>query len=263
MDCIAYCVSDSYRLKQLYDSFRQRYPTTMYRDVVHFVVDQADNQAHVFCFAYGVAVFWGVEKEQTLVFLKEMSDFEDMQTNDVELDEFTYIYDNTCKIVEDEISLPDNDILTKLAFSHGIAQSVKLSVFETKIQKTFNNNRHLPEELAQWGKISLSRKDIRRKMGELFLERSRINLRFDILDAPEFFWEYPEYDQIYRTTSLYLDISTRVDILNQRLDVIHELFEMLGNELNHQHSSRLEWTIIYLIIIEVVMTLARDVFNWI
>ena len=59
----------------------------------------------------------------------------------------------------------------------------------------------------------------------------------------------------------YLDIETRVEVLNQRLDVVHELFQMLGSELNHQHSSRLEWTIIWLIIIEVILTLLKDVFR--
>jgi uncharacterized Rmd1/YagE family protein len=59
----------------------------------------------------------------------------------------------------------------------------------------------------------------------------------------------------------YLDLESRVEVLNQRLGVIHELFEMLGNELNHQHSSRLEWTIIGLIVMEVILTLLRDVFR--
>jgi uncharacterized Rmd1/YagE family protein len=62
-------------------------------------------------------------------------------------------------------------------------------------------------------------------------------------------------------TANYLDIETRVEVLNQRLDVIHELFEMLGTELNHQHSSLLEWTIIVLIVMEVALTLMRDVFR--
>ena len=61
--------------------------------------------------------------------------------------------------------------------------------------------------------------------------------------------------------SNHLDIENRVTVLNQRLDIVHELFEMLGNELNHQHSSRLEWTIICLIVIEVMLTLLRDVFE--
>ena len=56
-------------------------------------------------------------------------------------------------------------------------------------------------------------------------------LHVDVLDTPEFFWEYPELEPLYIMTANYLDIETRVEVLNQRLDVIHELFEMLGNEL--------------------------------
>jgi uncharacterized Rmd1/YagE family protein len=62
-------------------------------------------------------------------------------------------------------------------------------------------------------------------------------------------------------TANYLDLKTGVEILNHRLKVVHELFEMLGNELNHQHSSRLEWTIIGLIVLEVILILLKDVFK--
>lgn len=263
MDCLAFCVAESYLLKPLFESMRHKHKATMYREVVHLAVDNGESRAHLFCFSFGATVFWGFTHEGAEKFLRELSEFELQHSDEIEIDEFTYIYGNNAKIADDEISLPDNDILTKLAFSHGIAQSVKLGLFETRIQKTFNNNKHLPEDLALRGKIPLSRREIRKKIGELFIERSSINLRSDVLDTPEFFWEYPEYDHIYRVTSLYLDISTRVEILNKRLDVIHELFEMLGSELNHQHSSRLEWTIIILIVIEVVLVIAKDILKWI
>ena len=180
-----------------------------------------------------------------------------------EIDVFSYSLGELAKVSKDEIILNNRDVLTLLSLSHGLAQSVKLSTFEAAIQKTFNTTKHIPEDLAHWGKIPLSRREIRRKMGELFLERNSINLHFDVLDTPEFFWEYPELEPLYAMIANYLDIETRVEVLNQRLDVVHELFEMLGNELNHQHSSRLEWTIIGLIIIEVALTLLRDVFQWI
>ena len=98
-------------------------------------------------------------------------------------------------------------------------------------------------------------------MGELFLERATINLHLDALDTPEFFWEYPELEPLYKMITVYLDVQTRVEVLNKRLDILHELLEVLGNELNLQHSSRLEMTIIWLIIFEVVLTLLRDVFG--
>lgn len=92
-------------------------------------------------------------------------------------------------------------------------------------------------------------------MGALFLDRSSINLHVDVLDTPEFFWEHPELEPMYLDVANELDIQNRGQVLNQRLDVLRELFEMLGNELNHQHSSRLEWIIIWLILIEVIITL--------
>ncbi len=159
------------------------------------------------------------------------------------------------------ITLPDRDFLTKLAISHALAQSVKLAFFEVTIQKIFDQTKHYPENLAKYGTVKLSKIEMRKKMGLLFLERNSINLHVNVLDVPEFFWVSPEYEPLYMKAANYLDIENRVEVLNQRLNVAHELFEMLGTELNHQHSSRLEWAIIFLILIEVSLALLKDVFH--
>lgn len=92
-------------------------------------------------------------------------------------------------------------------------------------------------------------------MGELYKERTSINLNSNVLDVPEFFWENPELEPIYRKTAYYLDMSKRVDGMNKKLAVLHDFLELLSAELNHQHSSRLELTIIILIVIEVFIML--------
>lgn len=261
MDCRAYCTATSYHIKQLYERFKQLgSPVTLYRDVIHFAIP-GDQIEDIFYFPYGATVFWGLSLDRCQTYLEQIKKFEEQPLEEVETDQFTFIIGDTPKIVEDEIILPNNDVLSRLAISHGLAQSVKLSTFENALRKTFNHTKHIPEELAKHGHISLSRKEIRRKMGALFIERSSINLHVDVLDTPEFFWEYSELEPLYWMTANYLDLETRVEVLNHRLDVIHELFEMLGNELNHQHSSRLEWTIIGLIVMEVLLTLLRDVFR--
>lgn len=259
MNCLAYCTASSYSIKQFYDQLK-RVHATLHRDVIHVPVPGI-TIGDVFYFSYGVTVFWGLEVEQCLMYLNQVKEFEDHPLEDVEKDEFTFIFGESPKIVEDEIILPNQEVLTRLAISHGIAQSVKLGTFENKVRRIFNNTKHIPEDLAKQGRIGLSRKEIRRKMGELFIERNSINLHVDVLDTPEFFWEYSELEPLYAMTANYLDVETRVEVLNHRLDVVRELFEMLGNELNHQHSSRLEWTIIFLIVMEVVISLGKDVFR--
>jgi uncharacterized Rmd1/YagE family protein len=147
--------------------------------------------------------------------------------------------------------------------AHGLSQSVKLDVFENTIAQTIESTRYLPAELAEKGKISLSQKKISQKVGALFAERNSVNLHSDILDTPEFFWRRPRYEPYYHMASQYMDISTRLDILNRRLDVIHELYDILSNELKHSHSSRLEWVIILLIVTEVIMHIIKDFLKWI
>ena len=103
------------------------------------------------------------------------------------------------------------------------------------------------------GNISLSRKSLAKKIGTLFVERNYINLNSDILDTPDFFWRRAKYEPYYEMSIDFMDIKQRLGILNSRLDIIHELYGILSTELQHIHSSRLEWIIIFLILIEVLL----------
>lgn len=262
MRCISYCTASSYDIPRMFQFLQKRGITQNYRDVIHSQIKEDKKvKGDMFFFSFGIVVFWGFSEHEEREILTSIKEFEKEPLAKNEIDEFTFNYGDAMKISEDEIILQNKSSLTKLAISHGIAQSVKLIIFETIIQKTIEHTKHLPNALARKGKISLSRKEISRKMGELFIERNFINLHTEILDTPEFFWDHPELEAFYRRTSHYLDIGKRVEILNKRLNVVHELFEILSNELNHQHSSRLEWTIIILIVIEVVLALLRDLFH--
>ena len=264
MRCTSYCTASNFDILRLYQALRKLGSVQLYKDLIYFEAkEESEAKGKAFFFSYGTVVFWNFVAEHELEMLKEIKKFEKEPLSKPELDEFTFTYGETMRIEHDEISLHNKSYLTKLAISHGLAQSVRLTVFEELIQKTINHTKHLPSELARKGKISLSRKEISCKMGKLFIERNFINLHTEILDTPEFFWEHPELEPYYRRTSHYLDIAKRGEILNKRLGVVHELFEILSNELNHQHSSRLEWTIIILIVIEVAIAVFHDILGWI
>lgn len=258
MRCTGYCTAASFDVPALFQSLLQKGPAELFRDVIHIELRKDKKvKGDVFYFSYGVVVAWGLTEMEEKACLAYAADFEKEAHSKIEVDEFSYAYGDTFTIERDEIVLQSKNTLTKLAVSYGIAQSIKLTIFENLIQKTADLTRELPTELAQKGKISLSRKEISKKMGELFTKRSFVNLHLEILDVPEFFWNYPELEPFYRKSAHYLDVGKRGDLLNKRLAVVHELLEILSSELNHQHSSRLEWIIIGLIIMEVIF----DVFN--
>lgn len=261
MKCETYCTASSYDITGLRRDLASSYKTTLYKDVLHVEVPHPSYMAHVFFFPYGVTVCWGLSEAEVISFLEKTLPVSDEPLDTPEEDEYIFTIGDQAKISKNEIFLPAADTLSLIALSHGLAQSVKLEAFESTVQKTYNNSKHIPIALSKAGGIPLSRREIRRMMGQLFLERNSINLQWDVLDTPEFFWQNLQLEPLYTMVSSHLDIENRVKVLNQRLEIVHELFEMLGNEVNHQHSSRLEWTIIILIVVEVVIMLTKDVFK--
>ena len=65
-----------------------------------------------------------------------------------------------------------------------------------------------------------------------------VNLVSPILDTPEIFWSEPSLEPLYSAIRGYLEISQRVELLNQRCAVISDLLDMLKEHLNSTHGKR-------------------------
>ncbi len=71
------------------------------------------------------------------------------------------------------------------------------------MQSTNRKNKDLPQEMAKTSKISLTRKIISKRMGEIFLERASVNLNSEYLDMPEYFWKYQSLEDYYIMTEKF------------------------------------------------------------
>ncbi|EGY20601.1 sporulation protein RMD1 [Verticillium dahliae VdLs.17] len=220
-----------------------------------------DTEIHtpeVFLFEYGVVVIWGMTLDQEKRFLKEISKFETekLAPDDVEAEFFNFYYtrEYQARIYNDFITLRDkNNYMTKLAISHALAQSVKTSLFEELIASTVETCKDIPTQIANTGKIDLSRKQINMQIGELFILRINIHLNGSVLDTPELFWVEPQLEPVYQAVRSYLEMDQRVGLLTERLDVIADLLAVLKGELSHGHGEKLEWIVIVLIAAEIVV----------
>lgn len=261
MRCSYQCTANHYHIQELAESLKEKnWSTRFYDDVLHVNLDQ-DQDA--FIFSYGCVVFWNVDE----VFKEEIfSVTQDVSTGLHKLpaaDGCYYVYGDQTIIHEEEdrIELESDDLLIRLSISHGLAQSVKLETFERSVLNTIEKTRPLTQQIRDKGTTSLSRKKLSQLIGELFQERNFVNLDCDLLDTPEFFWRRPGYEAYYHEAAVYVDIKARLDIMNRRMDAVHDLYDFLSNELNHSHSSFLEWIIICLIVSEVILTLLKDIFK--
>ena len=51
----------------------------------------------------------------------------------------------------------------------------------------------------------------------------------------------------------YLEMELRADVINGRFSDLQDMFDMLRDHCNTKHSTRLEWVIILLILVEVII----------
>ena len=164
MRCTGYCTAANYDIPRLFQFFQAAGTSQLFRDVVHTQPkDEKGVKRDIFYFSYGVIVFWGFSEDEEKPLLAALKDFEKSSLYKFELDEFSFSYGDKMKIEDDEIVLQKKDVLTKLAISYAIGQSVKLTVFEEVISRTIEHSKQIPKDLAEKGKITLSRKETSRK----------------------------------------------------------------------------------------------------
>ena len=224
--------------------------------------------AEMFVFSYGVAVFWNFTEKQEKDILADLT-FSQTETGvslvsrpqqetDFETEEFHFEYSPDIprpRVFNDMITLRSGDHMIKLAMSHAIAQSTKLSFFEERMAHNMSQAQNIPRKLALTGKLGMKREDLVRILGRLFKSRVDVNLSSNMLDVPNFFWESePTLHPLYFAVREYLEIKSRIQVLNERLRVFLDLAEILSDSIADQKMSRITWIIIILIVLSIAVT---------
>ncbi|KAF8818217.1 RMD1 family protein [Rickettsia endosymbiont of Cardiosporidium cionae] len=261
MRCSSYCVSKFYDLKNLvkYLNKKENCHSQIFGDAVHIKIASVE----IFVFDFGCIVIWGSSEDSEREIIQEYSSFAEGLVKDSFLDfiYFDYDYESNKTYIDEEqnkIILHQDSVFIKLSISYALAQSIKLESLELSVSNLLESTNSIHKDLYDNGSVKLSKKEISKQIGLLFSERYLVNLHSDILDTPEFFWRRPSFEPLYLMTAEFQDIQVRQNILNHRLNMIYELYNVLSNELNYKHSTRLEIIIIVLIAIEVIMALITN-----
>lgn len=99
--------------------------------------------------------------------------------------------------------------------------------------------------------MTLTRKEVFKRIGELFALKHQINLESDLLDEPDFYWDRDHLVHLYHKTFNYLKLSKRTKVMNEKINDCLSVVQLVKDHLNDKHHVRLEWYIIGLIMMEV------------
>lgn len=280
---VATCTAESYNLKRILSSFIPIFPGTfkLLDDVVYVKIPRGKEYgvagAEAFVFDDGCFVIWGPQREISViysVFREQLQEFEagGLQHDDIETESlrFDISADESFQAaIESEVihlkysgrpeDYKNNIIPAKLAYSNGLAASVKLATIESALDKHIEMFRPIPRDIAAGRKLQVGRSQVLCMIGDLLKIRADLNLHSELMDTPEIYWSEFQLEKLYDNMTRVLDIKQRVQVLNKKLDYANELATVLRSHLSEEHNLKLEWMIIILIAVEVLF----ETLHWI
>ncbi|EKX33490.1 hypothetical protein GUITHDRAFT_120340 [Guillardia theta CCMP2712] len=265
--CVAYCTAEQFDWDGLLKVLQKSMvPSIYFSEVIHVNLQESKeaSEGDVFFFKDGSLVFWAIPYDQATKILDLIEPYqigayhrEDILDCYSEVIDFTYGKQaGLLPSGELILSVGQNNwakaqILEKIAFSHGLQRSVKVSVIERISEDLIKSLKHIPDILMEKRALKLDKTAVMKIMGQLLSLRGLINLHLPLSETPEAYWEEPWLEDLYSKISRELDLTGRIRTLNRKLDYAHQVVEVLRTELSERHSTRLEKIIIFLISIEV------------
>lgn len=247
----------------------------------------------LFVFQYGAIVWWGFDQKYFKIveqdFMFPSSKIQKYLVNRYRTQIINEIYPVWCTYSLERNSAlePDDDFKERLLFdhflipfsavdldsacismlcaSHALAQSAKIDYLEIKIQDLTQSCKPLPRELKEYGRVTITERRLLQLRGEVLSYRLMLKSGSDLLDEPELFWQNAYLKPIFQATKECFEITERVRALDTKLDAGNEILSMIADQFTERHGARLEWIVIWLVLVEViigVLELLLDVKPW-
>ena len=248
-------IAESFNIKKFRAEFRAEAESATNSEVFYVI---ADTNRFLYVFDYGVVVFANYDELAKSEFVRFVKNY---ATTLVELDLFEeYRIELDTKlhkpiVKNDYVSIHhvDPSVLRIVMLNTG--QSVALEYYEMLTDDLITSSKLYIQELEQRGKLSISKTNLLKYIGKVLNVKNSIVDNLYILDDPNLVWDNEELNLLNRNLKANFDINTRFKDLDYRLQIVEDNLKLFTDVLNVRESSRLEWIIIILILIEILIAL--------
>ncbi|KAI8145086.1 hypothetical protein BJV82DRAFT_577335 [Fennellomyces sp. T-0311] len=234
--CKAYCTAESYDFSAL----KEPSPDEESSDLLHYDIPEGGD---AYVFTNGTCVTWSAQDVESFVH-ETLGPARVKPIGHVPIQTATFDYEQdepTC--LKGSLILLNPNFsphLAKIAFSYGMARSVKLASLENMFDLYWEHH-------AQ--SLKPSRKDLQTASDDLAQIRQLMlaNAQDGFLDTPELQWTRPELQEYYTSISTKLDVRPRITILNKKMDLADAQIVNLRHCLAEKNARTLHWLVLLML----------------
>ena len=213
---------------------------------------------YLYVFDYGVVVFANYDESAKREFIEQIKQYASNLVT-IDLSEVYQILteENLEKAVVKNayVLAPKIDASLLRIVMLNIGQSVALEYYEVLTDELISSSKHHILELERRGKLSISKINLLKYIGRVLNVKNSITDNLYILDDPNLVWDNEDLHLLNRLLKSNFDINPRFKDLDYRLQIVEDNLTLFTDVLNVRESTRLEWVIIILILIEIGIAL--------
>jgi uncharacterized Rmd1/YagE family protein len=242
-------------------AFSQKYPENLNSASSLELYYQLNDTSYVSIHNYGAVSFVNFTETERGPWMQRIREFVEISVPDVISDEFEILLSDGAYM---DLSFAS---MTLGRFDHNInkmillnmVQSVTLASYDSLSQSILSEIKTYTGIMRKQGKIKLNEKQTLKFLGRSLETKNNIAENLYILDLPEKAWEDEYLDELHRKLSGHFELQRRYRAVENTLKIIDDNLEVFVAHIQHKESSRLEWIIIILIVIEVLDTLVAKI----
>ena len=211
----------------------------------------------VVLFRYGVVVFFNVTAIEEFTFLRQLGPLAANPYATPETEEVRVRVDAEGRegvqggaVTLEEVNLERLQIIADV-----LSKSVLLALYESRVSSEFDRIEPLASELERSGRIAGQTRELLKNVGAMLLVSQRMVGRAAMTEKPELLWDHPALEGLFGRLDDEYEIIERHAALERKLNLISSTVQTLLEMLGSRHALRVEWYIVFLIVVEIALTL--------
>lgn len=216
----------------------------------------------VYIFQYGVVAFFN----HNTIEINELLRCLDAQAKSWEEQELretmkVAVAEGPQEVAFDQVRIPFFDIEAIRLIMLNTAQSVALDNYAEITEKLLADTNVYIDALEVHGRLNISGRRLKRFIGHVLKIKNQISENLYIFDSPDITWENETLNNLNVSLKRTFDLKDRYRSIFERTGIIKEDLELFKDIMDHRESSKLEWIIIALILVEVIDVFALRIWN--
>ncbi len=242
------------------------FKTVFTADLLHSDSDElfyrTNSDEFIYVFKFGIVSFFNYNELQVTSFIQLITPY-CKNMPDIKLSEEFEIETNAPRMKlgfnKIELTSINSNVLRLIMLN--VSQSVALDHYSQLTNILLEETNYHTQILERKGRMDLSGINLKKYIGRTLNIKNRITVNLYIFDSPDETWEDEALNKLDVGLKKTFDLQARFRTILEGLGIVKENLELFKDILQYRNSTRLEWVIIILILVEVLNLFIEKIFG--